>query len=317
MISLQYFAFLLSLVPLLAAWSHKYPVPIPHGGRMAVHGWLILPWEQTVPSKPSDPVTAWFVHHTPEFWPNSPHDFQIILSGTLVPSAVDSENETFVIDLPYPPSTPLVGYEFTITPPPPFPLNDLLAGNITSLLGVVYNGSFDTLYERIPMSIATLNIENLTTAVWLNMSSEIPNYPELRYLSYPRSSVVQFSGTQDFYWSHEIHSAPDFDQVIHVQMDLDSCICSGCQNDMELYELMYQAGIEWQVPTFNNLLADRLTPYSTSTNPVLVELIAEDTVVSCKTTVLEEIHCVVGPSFGTRCDSLVSQGYFGAKMSIN
>lgn len=47
----------------LLGYVSAYPVPIPPGGRNAVHGWLILPKDQPASSIN---VSAWFVHHTPE-----------------------------------------------------------------------------------------------------------------------------------------------------------------------------------------------------------------------------------------------------------
>jgi len=160
---------LFCIIPLIIA---QYPVPIPAGGRNAVHGWLILPWDQSYPNDPLIPIYAWFVHHTPEFWTDSPHNFQIILAASIIPMST-ADGETFAIDLPYPPESEMLVNEFTITPPPPFSLNNLLSGELTQLIGVVYNGSFDTTYERIPLAIATLDILELTTAVWLNISSAI------------------------------------------------------------------------------------------------------------------------------------------------
>ena len=37
---------------------------------------LILPWDQETPTDPTTPIGAYFVHHTPEFWTDSPHNFQ-------------------------------------------------------------------------------------------------------------------------------------------------------------------------------------------------------------------------------------------------
>jgi len=272
----------------------KYPVPLVPGGRMAVHGWLILPWEQEYPTDPTTPVNAWFSHHTPEFFTDSPHDFQIILQGNLIPMSC-AENETYVIDIPYPPASEMLVDEFTITPPPPFSLNDLLLGNISKLLGVVYNGSFDTLYERIPMAIATFSITQLTTAVYLNDSSSIEEYPQLRYYSYPRSTVTTNIGNAHYYFAHQIHAVPDYDQVIHTVINLNSCSCS---DECDL-SIIHEPGAVWEVPGVNDGIESRLMPGAfvgltmnvTNTNSIIL----------CKASVLEEIHCVVGPAFYYRC----------------
>jgi len=241
-------------------------------------------------------VWAWFVHHTPEFWTDSPHNFQIILEGEIQPLSPSNENNIIPIGLPIPPSDQLIQNEYTITPPPPFSLNDLLSGEIKTLLGVVYNGSFDTVYEREAMSIATLTITNLTTAVWLNISSAIPSYPEMRYLSYPLSLTPSSARIQYFYFSHEIHSAPDFDQVIQVMVDLDSCVYSG---SIELSSSIYTPGLEWLIMGLKNDISKKLIP-----NDVVIArtTVSDDIAIDCKIKVLEELHCVLGPGFFKRCD---------------
>ena len=128
------------------------------------------------------------------------------------------------------------------------------------MVGVVYNGSFDTLYEREAIAIATLNIEEMPTAIWLNISMEIPNYSQIRYFSYPRSRTITKESNAHFYFSHEIHSmntSPDFDQVVHGQVDLSTCLCKTCSTDSDMLELIWQAGAEWQIPSIqNNLKTD-------------------------------------------------------------
>eukprot|EP01118_Nematostelium_gracile_P017640 TRINITY_DN7605_c0_g1_i1.p1 TRINITY_DN7605_c0_g1~~TRINITY_DN7605_c0_g1_i1.p1 ORF type:complete len:287 (-),score=72.67 TRINITY_DN7605_c0_g1_i1:20-880(-) len=269
-----------------------YPVPIPAGGRLAVHGWLILPMEQEIDS-PLQPIEAWFVHHTPEFWATSPHDFQIILQGSLTAIST-ADNVTFPIGLPIPPLNESLVDEFTFTPPPPFSLNDLLSGEIQEMVGVVYNGSFDTSYERIAIAIANLQIRNLTTAVYLNITLD-DNYDTLRYLSYPRSPIIWESGLIDFYFSHEIHSQPDFDHVVHTQIDFDSCV--GHNID---YEVMQQPAAVWEIIGVKNELKDRLAV----NDVVSVELITNGASTLCKMVVLEELHCVVGPGFFSVCPPL-------------
>jgi hypothetical protein len=183
----------LCLLLLFSVAVSSYPVPIPHGGRMAVHGWLILPMETYNQPNASAPIPSYFVHHTPEFWTDSPHNFQIIIQGSLVPIAT-TQNETYPIDIPIPPKYNLLQNEYTITPPPLFSLNDLLAGEITQLNGVVFNGSFDTTYERVPISLGTLNIGDLVTAVYLDNSTSIKPYDTLQYYSYPRNIKVVTQG---------------------------------------------------------------------------------------------------------------------------
>jgi len=261
-----------------------------------VHGWLILPIDQAEPTDPSTPVNAWFSHHTPEFWTDSPHNFQILLQGTMVPFSTVN-NVTEVIPIPYPPETPLLVDEFTITPPGPFSLNDLLAGRITELYGVVYNGSFDTPYERYALSIATLTITNLTTAVYLNISSAITPYPELRYYSYPRTTDAS-ADEFHVYLAHQIHAVPDFDQVVHAVITTPSCVCSECENDEEIAESLAQAGSVWSFSNYPNVIESRLAE---GDNLISVMTNNSGKQISCKMQVLEEIHCVVGPAFADHC----------------
>jgi len=289
---------LLFLLCAAVANGLDYPVPTPAGGRNAVHGWLILPIAQPIPVDPATPLDAWFVHHTPEFAATSPHNFQIILRGSISPLPC-AENITYAIDIPIPPTDPLVVNEFTVTPPPPFSLNDLLNGQIRTLLGVVYNGSFDTSYERYAISIANFAIQwPLTTAVWLNDSSAIQNYPQLRYYSYPRSLAGDQTNDSvvHLYLSHKIHSAPDFDQVIHATINFADCKCTqNCTDDWQSW--IVQPGITFEMPGIPNNITSRLMPSST---PVLAQL-TEPAQITCKLYILEQIHCVVGPWFGTTC----------------
>ncbi|EFA79900.1 hypothetical protein PPL_06720 [Heterostelium album PN500] len=287
--------------------SSKYPVPLIPGQRNAVHGWLILPLDQFLPNPndPAQPVQAYFSHHTPEFPTDSPHDFQIIFLGTLTPLS-SGENITYPIDLPYPPASELLQYEFTFTPPPPFSLNDLLSGQIKQLLGVVYNGSFDTPYEREAISVATLDIYELTTATYLNDSQSIQSYTSQRYLSYPRLGMglpLPSGGQHHFYWAHEIHAVPDFDQVVHVVIDLDSCVCgnnatNGCSNDPTQYiPTVYQAASSWEIQGIPNDVEHRLLP---ETTPYIQATLVSNGL-TCKAEVVEQIHCVLGPMFYEIC----------------
>jgi hypothetical protein len=108
-------------------------------------------------------------------------------------------------------------YEYSFTPPSPFSLNDLLSGQTTSLRGVYYNGSFDTPYERQASSLATLDIREMTTAVYLN-ETEQEGFQYLQYLSYPRGGM----DSNHFYFAHEIRAQPDFDHIVHGQ--ISSCL---------------------------------------------------------------------------------------------
>lgn len=236
MMSIVLFSLLLCLShsATATASSPKYPVPIPSGGRYDVHGWLILPLDQPQPThNPNTPLQAYFSHHVPELFHHSPHNFQIIVKGTLTPiESVKGENLGFQI--PYPPEETLLTYEYSFTPPSPFSLNDLLSESVMTYNGVFYNGSFDTPYERYATTMATLEIDELTTAVYLN-ESETVGFDHLRYLSYPRGS---YGSSVDFYFAHEIRAQPDFDHIVHGQI----VQCSMDGSAVELPAWAYTAG---------------------------------------------------------------------------
>jgi hypothetical protein len=289
----------LFLTTLILIINAQYPVPIPPGGRMAVHGWLILPWDTNVTS---GPIQAWFSHHVPEFGIDSPHNFQIILNGLLTPlSCFNTESTPQPIPIPYPPQDELLQYEYTITPPPAFSLNDLLLERLTELKGVIYNGSFDTSYERIPLALGTLTVRQLITAVYLNESKSIPSYPDLRYLSYPRdmSPSGDTKPFQHVYFAHEIYSVPDFDHIIHGRIDTTQCHCDTkfpllCDTKRILQEIR-TPGVEWSFPTLTNDFKNRLLP------PSIIRGRITSGPVLCPITVLESIHCTIGPDFSEKC----------------
>jgi hypothetical protein len=289
-------AFITALVVITNA---QYPVPIVPGGRMSVHGWLILPWNT---NETSGPIQAWFSHHVPEFYTDSPHNFQIILNGLLTPlSCFNTESAPQPIPIPYPPQDSLLQHEYTITPPPEFSLDDLLLERLTELKGVIYNGSFDTSYERIPLALGTLTVRELTTAVYLNESKAIPSYPDLRYLSYPRdmSPSADTKPFQHMYFAHEIHSVPDFDHIIHASIDTTRCHCDDKSsllcNKEKLSQEILTPGIEWSFPTLTNDLQNRLLP------PTIILGRITSGPVLCPITILESIHCMVGPGFDVKC----------------
>lgn len=280
-----------------------YPVPTPPNGRVEVHGWLILPLDQNAPTD-DQPILGWFSHHTPQIYhgDNStkvlpplefPHDWQIIFLGSLRPVSIGDSMPVVPIPLNYPPKAPLLVDEFTITPPPAFSLNNLLNGDIKWLAGSVYNGSFDTTYDRVPTNIGNVTVEQLTTAVWLNESAA--PFPTLQYLSYPRQLKPAEKATEvHIYMAHQIHAPPDFDQVIHVVVDPTRC--SGSDRALEL---LTTPGAAWQFPGTVNDISHRLMPSAKSSIGVLL-----GSKLTCSFTILEQIHCVPGPDFGARCDDV-------------
>ena len=166
------------------------------------------------------------------------------------------EGELFPIDIPHPPTDELVTYEYSFTPPSPFSLNDLLNGDIKKLNGMYYNGSFDTPYERIPQSLSTLAVERLTTAVYLDEFAT-DSYQNLRYLSYPRSTVAATAG--HFYFAHEIHAQPDFDHVVHGTVTDCAASSSSTTSEEQLAALVSFPGASWEVQGTPNTLDYKLT----------------------------------------------------------
>jgi hypothetical protein len=260
-----------------------YPVPTPAGGRFDVHGWLILPIDADSTREKSLQVDAWFSHHVPELFIDSPHNFQIILRGTLLPQP-SVGNHVYPLSLPIPPIDDVLTYEYSFTPPSPFSLNDLLNGDIQKMNGVFYNGSFDTLYERIPMSLASLVVTDLTTAIYLN-ESESDGFPELRYLSYPRGNL----SSEHFYFAHEIHQQPDFDHVVHG-------VISNCSDNEMFLLLAHQPGISWVFPGMPNDLAHKLYP-----NQIVGGMLIMNSLFRCDIRIVESIHCMIGPAFMENC----------------
>lgn len=237
--------------------AQKYPVPTPAGGRRDVHGWLILPVDQPLPADNTtvEAIEGWYSHHVPEFWTDSPHNFQIILRGSLIPTS-SVEGELYPIDIPHPPADELITYEYSFTPPSPFSLNDLLNGKIKYLNGMYYNGSFDTPYERIPQSLSTLSVKALTTAVYLD-EFETNGYPNLRYLSYPRSVKAASSG--HFYFAHEIHAQPDFDHIVHGTV-ADCVSLTNISPALDMDIIVSLPGGSWEIMGRPNTLEYKLTP---------------------------------------------------------
>ena len=112
--------FLFTLHTIFAAPSLPLPNPdIPadispplKDGRVSVHGWLWLPWDRSDSVPDHVPLLGWFYHHTPEFFTDSPHNFELMLAASLT-----LKDTSVVSTLPIPPQTDLVGTEYVFTPP--------------------------------------------------------------------------------------------------------------------------------------------------------------------------------------------------------
>ncbi len=60
-------------------------------------------------------------------------------------------------------------------------------------------------------------------------------------------------------------------------------------------------GVAWVFPGTTNAMANRLMPGG---GALKVVLLGGDVPLTCGATVLEEIHCVAGPDFGSPCPPL-------------
>jgi len=262
-------------------------------GRVDYHGWLLLPWV-TNNTAPDAPISGWFYHHTPEFFTDSPHDFEVMVAAELYPA-------TPIPGMPLPPAVDRVGTEYVFTPPA-FSLDELLTGNLTSFTGKFSNGSFDT-PQRIILSQAVLVISNLTTVHYLHQNATSA-YTELPYYSYPRDpsqSAASLQGVQHFYLLHLEQHSPDFDQLLHATINLDECQLSPLDTVLDITA----AGAIFVVPSSVNDVYHRLVP-SSSTVSVPVILMTDatrntDQHTKCTLQILEEVHCVVMPDSFANC----------------
>lgn len=265
-------------LPMPSRWIPP-SVSLAAGGRQGVHGWLWLPTDD---GKAPDPqrLRGYWSHHTPEFYTHSPHDFQLLMHAEL-------RLQTALPELPFAQTDELVGNEYTFTPPYHFSLNDLIEGRTLHLAGNFYNGSFDTTYERIKMSNAAFEgtAQNITTVHYLNLTASDP-IELLTYLSYPREEAPVANATsRAVYMAHLIHVEPDFDHIVQARV-----------LGVECASLAAEVGATWQMRTVNSV-EERL-----QVGPI--EAIHLPSNKTCSLVVQEDIHCVLGPDFGPRCDSL-------------
>ncbi|MDP2439181.1 MAG: hypothetical protein Q8P67_25820 [archaeon] len=268
-------------------------------GRVSVHGWMWLPWDRPSGALPTDPLLGWFYHHTPEFFTDSPHNFEIMLSAALT-----LKNSSVTDTLPFPPKTQLVGTEYVFTPPQ-FSLDQLITSQLTSFQGPFTNGSFDTT-QRYTLSQGQLDVYRLATVHYLSAFATAA-YDALPYLSFPRDPAggLRSSSPLHFYFLHLLEVSPDFDQIIHVTLDPASC--SFVPGDIP--SDLLRVGATFSVVGSSNSVYSRLTAVNSN---VTVQLMTENTQSSavhtkCTIQVLEEIHCVTVPDSFTNCPPVNSQ----------
>jgi hypothetical protein len=253
--------------------------PLNHS-RVSVHGWLWLPTDELSSSPPSQ-LSGFFVHHTPEFFKTSPHNFQIVVHGVL-------QLNQSVRHLPTLPKHSYVRTEYVLSPPQ-FSLDDLLSHTLRSISGPFSNGSFDT-PQRYVLASAKLNF-TVVTARYLS-STTTQQFPQPVFTSY-----VAYPSTDRLYWMHVMQQSPDFDQVLHVA--LRRCIFRGGDSVKDIV----LPSATWAVLGRNNTVGTRLRA-GDSIRAALMTAQANGSILQatqCSVVVLEEIHCVTVPDSFTPC----------------
>eukprot|EP01034_Spumella_vulgaris_P030820 gene30820-38096_t len=136
--------------------------------------------------------------------------------------------------------------------------------------------------------MARLHVDDLTTATYLSEFEKV-SFPNLRYLSYPRGDA----SSSHFYFAHEVHAQPDFDHVVHGTVDQ----CSGEGGS----KLVHAPGASWEVLGLPNTIENKLTPEKTYQITLISPRSTEQSQVTCTLTVLEFLHCMIGPGFAENC----------------
>jgi len=268
--------------------------PLAHG-RVDVHGWLWLPTDVSETNGSVSMLVGWFYHHTPEFFYDSPHNFEIMAKGSL---ALNNP----VSGLPLPPTSPLVGTEYVFTPPA-FSLDDVIVSALTTFHGKFSNGSFDT-PQRYLLSNGTISITELVNVLYLD-SKAPKGYHHLVYLSYPRFVGRRPSNPDEvhLYFLHLLEKSPDFDQIVHVVLNASSCenFMEGKRNQAaaSVPPGLYSPGATFVVEQSRNDVLYRLSPKNATVNVAWIG--PKRHYALCKTQVLEEIHCVTVPDSFANC----------------
>jgi hypothetical protein len=294
------------------------------GGRTDVHGWLYLPTDCTTTATTTsatddvaaaedaacDQLNGYWYHHTPEFFTDSPHDYMVMLRGSLQVQTSD-----WLSEFPFPPEHALLGTEYTFTPPE-FSLDSLLIGQLPASTwhGHFQNGSFDTPQRYNLSGKAQLSVEGPPLHIhYLNGStSGVTTYSHLPYISFPRTVYTNNSATTTtttttvvhLYWVHLLSATPDFDQVVHVSIDPASCVFA--QNGDEVADVLSVAAT-FLIENTQNAVLDRLSPADQTLIATLKTANGPDAMgqyTQCKVQVLEEIHCVDVPDSFEPCPAV-------------
>lgn len=286
----------LAALPQLPLPSTYIPDSIQHalhpGNRNDVHGWLWLPWDRPASTPVEAPLLGWWVHHTPEFWTTSPHDFIIMAAGSF-----KADNASALQGLPFPPAVDLVGAEFVFTPPSPFSLDALLLGQPLPV-GHFTNGSFDTPYPRQLMTTGYLTVTDLALVHYLNQSTPC-TWPAPVYLGFPRAqdaaarAAAQPDQPLHLFLMHQVYASPDYDQVVHVRLTPSQCSAPPPES-------LWAAGATFVFGDRSSDVLHRAHPLTTPRAKVTF-MGQQGVQITCPVDVLEEVHCVVMPDSFANC----------------
>jgi hypothetical protein len=213
------------------------------------------------------------------------------------------ENTTSVAQFPFPPAAPLLGTEYVLSPPA-FSLDELILHTLPAakMAGKFSNGSFDT-KQRYTLSQGRLNLVGPPIEVHYLNESIVQGYSTLPYLSFPRKvgGNEAPSGVQHLYWVHLLEKSPDFDQVVHVTIDLASCDWASAHAPADLVRI----AATFVVQDSTNVVTKRL--YPSAADPLYtVHLMTNTSSVPsvCTMRVLEEVHCVTVPDSFANCPAV-------------
>ena len=266
-----------------------------NNARVDYHGWQLLPIDRDESTSKDAVIEGYFYHHTPEFWHESPHDFELMAFGKL-----HLANSSFFSTFPFPPSSANLGTEYVFTPPA-FSLDEFILGTLPyeAMDGKFTNGSFDT-DQRYLLSEGHLEIVDIPTVKYLNQTNTV-GYKELPYLSYPRNigeDQSTLNGENHIYLLHYLEAMPEFDQIVHG-------IIRGCQyRGTDSVKDVLIAGATFVFPGIANDINSRLSPLN---SVVIAELQTknDNPPTICKIEIVEELHCVKVPDSFEKCPELL------------
>jgi hypothetical protein len=279
-----------STPPSLPLPAHDIPSnlnPPLASGRVDVHGWLWLPINTN--DSNSKILHGWFYHHTPEFWTDSAHDFEIMVLADLV-------LDNLVTGLPV--VEFMIGTEYVFTPPA-FSLDELITGKVGSYYGRFTNGSFDT-PQRYLLSNGTLNVVERTTVHYLEQNATV-GYIEAPYYSYPRAIGDTSVTPHQLYFLHLEEKMPEYDQILHVTLDPETCKFLG----EDTINDVIMPGATFVFPTIQNDVLHRAGPWIKGA--LIVNLMTsrnDQSHTQCLVKIIEEIHCVVIPDSFAKCPTV-------------